>query len=483
MKPLLQMRLGPQLTMTPQLQNAIRLLQLSKLELNLEIQAAVESNLMLELSEDAATVDDLQTSTDDADLAQHPDNIPTDLPIDTNWEDIYPDNTSLFNNNAREQVNFDLLQNNDLTLQAHLAWQLNLTPFSDQDRIIATAIIDSISDSGYLTCTLEDLHESLANTAYELELAEVEAVLHRIQQFDPLGVGSRNLQECLTTQLKILPNTTPFLSEAKQLVATNLELLGQKNYTRLKNRLKLTDATLQGVIDLLTQLNPRPGMMISVGKVDFIIPDVIVVKKNGAWVIELNKDYIPKVRINAGYTSMIKRADPSRENKFLQEQLKEAKWFLKSLQNRNETLLKVTTCIVEQQRAFLEYGEEAMQPLILQDIATNVGLHESTISRITTQKYLHTPRGIYELKSFFSSHVTSETGKRYSSTAIQALIRKLVTQEQLHNPLSDHGIAQLLTSQGINVARRTVAKYRESLAIPPSNQRKNLNRKGVNYAN
>lgn len=472
MKPSLQIKLGQQLTMTPQLQNAIRLLQLSKLELNLEIHSAVESNPMLELLEDSTPTEDNQ-ATDYTEVNLDNETIPSDLPVDTNWEDIYPDTTSTYNG-AKEQVNFDSLQNNEITLQEHLSWQLNLTPFSDQDRLIATAIIDSISESGYLTCTLEDIRESLS-TSYELEIPEIEAVLHRIQQFDPIGVGSRNLQECLNIQLDLLPVTTPFLYEAKQLVATNLDLLGQKNYSRLKNRLKLTDESLEGVINLLTQLNPRPGTMISIGKSDFIIPDVIVVKRNGKWVIELNKDYIPKVRINTDYTSMIKRADPSRENKFLQEQLKEAKWFLKSLQNRNETLLKVTTCIVEQQRSFLEYGEEAMKPLILQDIAANIGLHESTISRITTQKYIHTPRGIYELKKFFSSHVTAETGERYSSTAIQALIKKLIAQEKHNNPLSDNRIAKLLANQGIKVARRTIAKYREALAIPPSNQRKYLN--------
>lgn len=470
MKPSLQLKFGQHLIMTPQLQNAIKLLQLSKLELNLEIHAAVESNPMLELLEDSYTHEE---ATEQTEIEVENDSI--ELPIDTNWEDIFQDSTSLFQTNSmKEQQNLDTLQNNEITLQEHLYWQLNLTPFSELDRTIATSIIDSISDSGYLTCSLEEIYDSLSTT-YELELAEIEVVLHRIQHFDPIGVGARNLQECLNIQLNTLPETTPFLSEAKILVNTNLELLGQKNYSRLKNRLKLNEEELQGATSLLTKLNPRPGSAICVGKSDFIIPDVIVVKRNEKWIIELNKDYIPKVKLNANYVAMIKRADSSRENKFLQEHLKEAKWFLKSLQNRNETLLKVTTCIIEQQRAFLENGEEAMKPLILQDIAANVGLHESTISRITTQKYVHTPRGIYELKSFFSSHVITDNGEKHSSTAIQALIKKLIIQEKHTTPLSDSKIAKLLESKGIKIARRTVAKYRESLAIPPSNQRKYLN--------
>lgn len=470
MKPGLQLKFGQHLIMTPQLQNAIKLLQLSKLELNLEIHAAIEANPMLELIEEPIAETDNLEFIDPNNEDHH-----IELPIDTNWEDIFQDsNINYQTNNYPEQQNFDTINNHEITLKEHLTWQLNLTPFSETDRAIAITIIDAISENGYLTCSLEEIYEHL-NPIYAIEFTEIEIVLRRLQHFDPLGVAARNLQECLSIQLNCLPKHTPFLSTAKTLVDKYLELLGQKNFTRLKNRLKLTNEELEGATKLLTKLNPRPGSVIGIKKSDFIIPDVIVVKKHGKWMIELNKDYIPKVKLNANYTAMIRRADTSRENKFLQEHLKEARWFLKSLQNRNETLLKVTTCIIEQQRDFLEHGEEAMKPLILQDIAATIGLHESTISRITNQKYLYTPRGIYELKSFFSSHVTTNDGEKCSATAIQAIIKKFITKEQSIAPLSDSKIAALLAKQGINIARRTVAKYREALAIPPSKQRKCIN--------
>ena len=445
MKQSLQLKIGQNLAITPQLQQAIKLLQLSILELDVEIRTTIEFNPLLEVEEEF---------------------------IYTPWEDYYS-NISTYASN-REPINLEAIHSNRTTLREHLNWQLNLSPFSGSEHLIAGVIIDAISDHGYLTCNLEDIKDSI-RTISNIEIREIEEVLHKVQQFDPVGVGSRNLQEYLMIQLDSLPKNTPFLIEAKKLITYHLHLLAKKNYTRLKSRLNLNNESLQSVLQILTKLNPRPDTSVSNEKPEFIVPDIIVMKKLGRWVVELNLNYLPKVRINKNYASMIKHRNTNRENKFLHTQLNEAKWFIRSLHNRNETLLRVATCIVKYQRPFLEYGAEAMQPLNLQDIAKDTGLHESTISRITTKKYMYTPKGLFELKYFFSSQLTTNTGGECSSTAIRALIKKIVMQEQAGKPLSDSKIAKLLlVQQGIKVARRTVAKYRESMAILPSNQRKQV---------
>jgi RNA polymerase sigma-54 factor len=299
-------------------------------------------------------------------------------------------------------------------------------------------------------------------------------VLKRIQHFDPAGVAARDLQECLLLQLRQLSPETMWLGQAKLVISHYLNLLGSRDYAQLMRRSRLKEDELRDVLHLIQTLNPRPGESVVHNEPEYIIPDVIVKKLNGRWRVELNPEIAPKIRVNNNYAGFIKRADNSTDNTFMKDQLQEAKWFIKSLQSRNETLLKVASKIVLHQQGFLDYGDEAMKPLILHDIAQAVDMHESTISRVTTQKYMHTPRGIFELKYFFSSHVSTSSGGECSSTAIRAIIKKLIAAENPKKPLSDSKIAEVLKDQGINVARRTIAKYREAMSIPPSNERKRL---------
>lgn len=507
MKQSLQLKMGQQLTMTPQLQQAIRLLQLSTLDLQAEIQEALDSNPMLEVSEDEAPSSDnnagesnsassepsTESSTDDpkdkdsevtASSADEPsdaegdwsDSIPEDLPVDTSWDDVYqsaPTGTGL-SAPDNEDSDFESQRGNHESLHQHVMWQLNLTPMSDRDQVIALSIIDALEETGMLSLSAEEIHEGLHGELEELELDEVFAVLHRLQQFDPPGVASQDLSECLLIQLNQLPKDTPLLDDAKLIVKDYLPLLGSRDYKQLMRKAKIKETQLRDAIVLIQSLNPRPGDTIYSGETQYVVPDVFVTKQDDRWTVNLNPDIAPKLRINDTYASMVKRADSSNDNAFLRDNLQEARWFLKSLQSRNETLLKVASCIVEKQRGFLDYGAEAMRPLVLHDVAEVVGMHESTISRVTTQKYMHTPQGIFELKYFFSSHVSTDSGGECSSTAIRAIIKKLVAAENQQKPLSDSKITTLLAEQGIKVARRTIAKYRESLGIPASNERKRL---------
>ena len=327
-----------------------------------------------------------------------------------------------------------------------------------------------------LTNSIEEIHEDLFSEEDEdpIELDEVQAVLKRIQHFDPPGVFAKDLPDCLLLQLKQLPIDTPWLGQAKLVISHYLNLLANRDYAQLLRRSRLKEHELKEVVSLIQSLNPKPGESIASSEPEYVVPDVIVKKEKDRWCVELNPEIAPKIRVNNGYASYIKRADNSQDNTYLKDQLQEAKWFIKSLQSRNETLLKVASQIVSHQQGFLDYGDEAMKPLILHDIAEAVEMHESTISRVTTQKYMHTPRGIFELKYFFSSHVGTASGGECSSTAIRAIIKKLVSAESAKKPLSDSKISDILKEQGINVARRTIAKYRESMNIPPSNERKRL---------
>jgi len=359
------------------------------------------------------------------------------------------------------------------SLQDHLIWQFELTNFSETDQLIARTIIDSIDEDGYLQISTADILAQL-DSRLEVELDEIEAVLHRIQQFDPLGVGARNLQESLQLQLQAFDAGTPWLRQARILVRDYFKLLSNRDYHKLCRKMNLGTEELQQVIQLIQSLNPRPGSSFNTTAPEYIVPDVYVVRKNDRWQVELNTDSLPKLRINALYAGMIKRGNTSKDNNYLRDNLQEARWFLKSLQSRHETLLKVASCIVEQQQAFFDHGEEAMKPMVLRSIAETIEMHESTVSRVTTRKYMHTPRGIFEFKYFFSSHVSTEAGGECSATAIRAIIKKLVAAENPRKPLSDSKMAKVLSEQGINVARRTIAKYRESLSISPSNERKRL---------
>jgi RNA polymerase sigma-54 factor len=514
MKLSLQLKLGQQLAMTPQLQQAIRLLQLSTLDLQQEIHQALESNPMLELDEDddyhsrAGDVAELNTessissddysfdraadgststerydggeadSSGDYDDNRWEEQIPADLSVDSSWDDIYQ-TTYTTGGGSGDGETSDFESRNSVTesLQDHLMWQLNLTPMSDPDRLIGLAIIDAIDANGMLTVSIDSIHASLMRSI-DIEPEEVLAVLHRIQQFDPVGVGYRDLAECLLIQLNQYEDAdiTPAIRHARAIVKDHLVLLGNRDYAQLMRLVRIKENELRDAISIIESLNPRPGADIAPPSTSYIIPDVIVTKDSdtGRWRVELNPETAPRIRINADYAALVRRADSSSDNNYLRDNLQEARWFLKSLQSRNETLMKVATRIVEHQKGFFEYGEEAMKPLVLHDIAEAVSMHESTISRVTTQKYMHTPKGIFELKYFFSSHVSTAGGGECSSTAIRALIKKLVAGENARKPLSDSKITKLLEAQGINVARRTIAKYRESLSIPPSNERKKL---------
>ena len=463
--------------MTPQLQQAIKLLQLSTLDLQQEISQALESNPMLELIEhddgdsvdsDTETSENKEQTNSDSDSTHEgyendhqprsdtptDDNqtegdwgekIPTDLSTDSQWEDTYHGSGSGSFDGEGESI--EARSSAEETLQDHLLWQLNLSHLSERDRIIAEAIIDSIAPDGRLSSDIDDL----------------------VEGFDPAD-------ECLLIQLNLIDDTVPALASAKLIIREHIDLLGVRDYAQLMRKTRLKEAELSAAISLIEMLNPQPGADIAPSTVTYVVPDVLVSKdlNTQSWRVELNPDVAPKLRINADYAALVQRGNSSADNTYLKDNLQEARWFLKSLQSRNDTLMKVATRIVEHQVGFLEHGEEAMKPLVLHDIAEAVEMHESTISRVTTQKYMHTPRGIFELKYFFSSHVSTAGGGECSSTAIRAIIRKLVAAENTRKPLSDSKIADLLQDQGINVARRTIAKYREGLNIPPSNERKRL---------
>ncbi len=502
MKQSLQLKIGQSLTMTPQLQQAIRLLQLSSLELQTEIQEVLESNPMLEMDEDSPKPDanendtaQAPSTTENADGDEIPadklgsdtanvdinDNseIPDELPVDTAWDDIYdiPSSGSstpapIDDDKAREFLENQEGATNNLI--DHLCWQLQMTHMSNTDQAIAMAVIDAIDEDGYLNESVESIHGGLVEEL-EIELDEVEAVLHLIQHFDPLGVASRDLKECLLLQMEQFSSEhVPELPKARAIVKDYLDLLGSHDYAKLKRYARVSEDELAAIIKFIQTLNPRPGASINKVSAQYVVPDVFVSKDKGRWKVELNVEAAPKLKINPVYASYITRGNQDKDNTFMKNNLQEARWFLKSLMSRNETLMRVATSIVEHQRNFLEYGDEGMKPLVLRDIAEELDLHESTISRVTTQKYMHTPRGVFEFKYFFSSHVGTSDGGECSATAIRAMIKKLIDEEDTHKPLSDNKIANTLVEQGINVARRTVAKYREAMKIPPSNERKRL---------
>ena len=500
MKQSLQLRIGQQLTMTPQLQQAIKLLQLSTLELQTEIQEALESNPMLEMedenqasdpqdnnqnkdsqnntSDNSAEAAEAEADTNNVDINDNQE-IPDDLPVDSAWEDIYdmPMTAGTTSAGGDDDKAREFLENQSGQgdgLIEHLEWQLHVTHLSDTDRAIAMAIIDAIDDDGYLKESVEEIHGGLVDE-FEIELDEVDAVLHLIQRFDPIGVAARDLKECLLLQLEQFSVTDfPIISKVKMILRDHIDLLGSHDYAKLKRYTRLSEEELAEVISFIQTLNPKPGESIAHSSTQYIVPDVFVRKIKNRWLVELNPDTAPKLRVNPLYASFVSRGNRSEDNNYLKNNLQEARWFIKSLQSRNETLMRVATAIVEHQRTFLEYGDEGMKPLVLRDIAEELELHESTISRVTTQKYMHTPRGIFEFKYFFSSHVSTSDGGECSATAIRAMIKKLIDQEDPRKPMSDNKIAGLLVEQGINVARRTVAKYREAMVIPPSNERKRL---------
>lgn len=502
MKQSLQLRLGQQLTMTPQLQQAIRLLQLSTLELRMEVQQALESNLMLEPADELddglaeleadedgsgnghdteaeqAASDSVREAAerevDETAASTSSEDIPRDLPLDSDWGDVYDGSTS-YSAPAMEDGR-DAWENQasaSRSLRDHLLEQASLSRLSHRDMSIAEAVIDAVREDGYLACSIEDIRTSLPES-WEVDTEEVEAVRHLVQHFDPLGVASLNPREALLLQMEVLPADTPWLEEARLLVDRYLDLLATRQTAQLLRRMKLTQAELGAVLDLVRTLDPRPGSQISDNAAQYVVPDVFVRRDGDGWTVDLNPEAAPKVRVNSYYASLVRRADNSHDNTTLRQHLQEARWFIKSLRSRNDTLLKVADCIVRHQKGFLDQGEEAMKPLVLREVAEEVEMHESTISRITTQKYMHTPRGTFEFKYFFSSHVHTVDGEECSATSIRARIRRLIAEEDSARPLSDSRLAEILKKEGINVARRTIAKYREAMSIASSNERKRI---------
>ncbi|VFT67237.1 RNA polymerase sigma-54 factor (sigma-N) [Escherichia coli] len=421
--------------MTPQLQQAIRLLQLSTLELQQELQQALESNPLLEQIDTHEEIDTRETqdseTLDTADALEQKE-MPEELPLDASWDTIYTAGTPSGTSGDYIDDELPVYQGETTqTLQDYLMWQVELTPFSDTDRAIATSIVDAVDDTGYLTVPLEDILESMGDE--EIDIDEVEAVLKRIQRFDPVGVAAKDLRDCLLIQLSQFDKTTPWLEEARLIISDHLDLLANHDFRTLMRVTRLKEDVLKEAVNLIQSLDPRPGQSIQTGEPEYVIPDVLVRKHNGHWTVELNSDSIPRLQINQHYASMCNNARNDGDSQFIRSNLQDAKWLIKSLESRNDTLLRVSRCIVEQQQAFFEQGEEYMKPMVLADIAQAVEMHESTISRVTTQKYLHSPRGIFELKYFFSSHVNTEGGGEASSTAIRALVKKLIAAENPAN--------------------------------------------------
>ena len=471
MKPALQFRLSQSLALTPQLQQAIRLLQLSRLELELELNTALESNPLLDMTdgdeaegeEEGDSTEDIEAAASEAQAdAAETDEQPLDLAFDrTEYRGTALDEDGMEPQDAEVE-----------DLRDHLLWQLNLTPMSARDRAIGATIIEAIDDDGYLGETDEVIRDTLVSL-YKVSLEEIESVRRRILHFDPIGIGSRSLRECLAVQLDAFDAQTPGLELARALVADHLEALAKHDRARICQRLHTDEVQFEIALALIRSLAPKPGSGYSNASTEYIAPDAYARKVGGRWQVTLAPGCQPRLGINEHYAGLIAKA--RREDAhYLRGQLQEARWLIKSLKTRAETMLKVASSIVRAQEAFLEFGAEAMRPLVLKDVAEEIGMHESTISRVTTRKFLHTPRGTFEFKYFFSSGVTTVDGGAASATAVQAMIRKLIGGEAAARPLSDQTLAAELNRRGINVARRTVAKYREALNIPSSNDRSRL---------
>ncbi len=490
----LNLKQGQSLSMTPQLQQAIRLLQLSSIELQQEIQEILETNPLLERTDDELSeATETENNPDITEAADKniPDSstesIPEVMSIDADWDDVYDPEWKVSNGSDNNSSDFiETMHAAPQGLYDHLLWQINMSNLSGIDKKIAQMIIEYINDDGYLTEPLEQIHQSLEELLL-IELDEVEAVLTYIQTLGPTGVGARDLSECLLLQLHSDHKDHPLYRKSVRLLDKNMDLLNKKDYTSIRRSLGLTTSSLEALMSLIRSLEPKPGKIFSTTTADYITPDIYVKKVNGQWKISLNGETQPKLQVNDYYAEMLNintnnihtnnntkahSALAGDANDYIKENLQQAKWFIKSLENRNSTIVNVAQAIIGRQLAFFQYGDEAMKPMVLKDLADQLGLHESTISRVTTRKYMHTPRGVYEFKHFFSSHVSTDTGGECSATAIRAMIKKLIAEENSTKPLSDNKLTNILKQRGINVARRTVAKYREALAIPSSHDRK-----------
>lgn len=486
MKATLQARLGQQLTLTPQLRQAIRLLQLSATELELEVNAAIDANPLLERADEIAddtgderaAFDDRTGSTDsdkgDSDASprdEHAADADNELDgaPDFDWDDRSRASGANHYDDKDDGANSIAAP---MDLHEHLSWQLRLSHLSAHDCAIGEALIESISGDGYLEATLDDIQAAL-RPEVQASLAEIEAMLHLIQHFDPVGVGARNLCECLSVQLGVLSADTPGLGLAKTIVQHHLDTLARLGCARLAEQLQTSAGDLECAVALVKSLDPKPGALISPDQTEFILPDAIAYRQGGVWKVSTAADSQPRLAINRHYQALIGKNSRD-DDSYLRMHLQEARWLIKSLETRADTLQRVASAIVRQQTGFLEHGALAMRPLTLKQVAEELGLHESTISRATTRKYLRTPRGTFEFKYFFSSGIATDSGGDASATAIQALLRKFIEAENPRAPCSDARLADLLKSEGIPVARRTVAKYRDVMNIPSSNERQRL---------
>ena len=460
--------------MTPQLQQAIKMLQLSSIELEQEIQNVLETNPLLERTENEEidTSDTSDGTDNDTSLSE---TIPDELSTDSEWEDTYDTEWKVSNSEGESASDYiEKLHANSEGLSEHLLWQIDLSNLSVIDKRIAHLIVDYIDDDGLLTESPESILEVLESELL-IELDDVMAVLSFVQHLDPIGVGAKDLGQGLWLQFNHHYPDHPLRKKAKTLLNKNLDLLSKRDYKSIKKEIRLNNEQLDTLVECLKALNPYPASAFADRNVDYITPDVYVRKVKGSWVVSHNSNTLPEICINQDYADMLSDNNlDDTATDYIKNNLQQARWFIKSLENRNSTILNVAHAIVERQMAFLQYGDEAMKPMVLKDLADQLELHESTISRVTTRKFLHTPRGIYEFKYFFSSHINTEAGGECSATAIRAMIKKIITSENPRKPYSDNKLTNLLNEQGINVARRTVAKYREALLIPSSHDRKAL---------
>ncbi len=473
LKPSLQLKLGQTLTMTPQLQQAIRLLQLPALELQAHIRELLESNVMLEPVEEGEgtgifEAPEMPQTAAPAEAVPERQTENTVEVVDEGWGEQSVGTSEAPWQSDDDERQQEFADDAGQSLQDHLVWQLEMAKLEPRELGIARAIADAVSEDGYLTESLEEIQKTL-QPEIVADLAEVEKILGFVQRLDPPGVAARSVGECIELQLRQLDPDTPGLETAVQIARHHLELVAERELSLLRRELRATDDELASALALVKACHPRPGATVSSGSAEYVVPDVFVRRTDHGWAVEINAATLPRVRLNQGYASLIGR---NASHASMRAQLQEARWLLKSLEIRNETLMKVARSIVERQTAFLEHGEEHMRPMILKDIAEAVSMHESTISRVTSGKYMHTPRGVFELRYFFSSQVEGADGSGTSSTAIRAKIKKLVKEENGDMPLSDGRIAELLSGEGIPVARRTVAKYREAMGIAPSNERR-----------
>jgi RNA polymerase sigma-54 factor len=482
MKHSLQLKLSQHLTLTPQLQQSIRLLQLSTVELNQELERYLAENPLLERADlgppdTAAAPPSPDGAAREGEAEAPAEDSREEQPSFADDHGFGDEHSGTGSSSSRreddERDDFTQFAAAEPTLQEHLLQQVALTGLTERDKRLAAMLIGHLDEDGYLKSELEELRESAASALPDLEIEELSTALRHVQNLEPTGVGARDAAECLELQLRAMPAATPFRDAALTLVTRHLDVLAARDFNRLKRVLAISEDELREVRALILSLDPKPGRAFGTGDVRYVVPDVVVRKTGGRWLAALNRDAMPRLRINKLYADILQA---SRENggKHLSGQLQEARWLIKNVQQRFDTILRVTQAIVDRQKNFFEHGEVAMRPLVLREIAEAVSLHESTISRVTTQKYMLTPRGIFELKYFFGSHVSTDTGGACSATAIRALIKQLVAAEDGRKPLSDHRISDILAQQGIQVARRTVAKYREAMHIQPANLRKSI---------